>query len=92
MSKLESHPLPPGADDEDDEGSEVHKGDGIEIKVTQKPGFLCHIRATANFNLSADRLFRQVGRGGVGQVGVGAATARSGGCGNCRGEAGRESG
>lgn len=32
----------------------------MNIKVTQAPGYLCHIRATCTFHLPPDTLFRQV--------------------------------
>lgn len=39
---------------------QVHRDEDVSIKVTQKPGFLCHIEATAAFRLPAGTLFKQV--------------------------------
>ena len=39
---------------------EIHRDEDVSIKVTQSPGFLCHIEATAAIRLPARTLYKQV--------------------------------
>lgn len=49
MARLRPPPLAVRRRDED-----------THIKVTQSPGFLCHIEATAAFRMPAETLYKQV--------------------------------
>lgn len=69
MSKpaaLASFPVPTADEDlESEEESEevdeeVHRDEDVTIRVTQSPGYLCHIEATAAFRMPAHMLFKQV--------------------------------
>lgn len=57
---LSSHPIEHDNDSFTSDDHEVHKDGDVEIKVTQAPGYLCHIKATAKFCLPPDKLFRQI--------------------------------
>ncbi|KAL4437978.1 hypothetical protein ABPG77_004199 [Micractinium sp. CCAP 211/92] len=59
---LQSFPVPTAIEDVEQEevDEEVHKDEECTIKVTQSPGFLCHIEATAAFRMPAQTLFKQV--------------------------------
>lgn len=57
---LSSHPIEHDNDSITSDDHEVHKDGDVEIKVTQAPGYLCHIKATAKFCLPPDKLFRQI--------------------------------
>lgn len=39
---------------------QIHRNEDVSIKVTQSPGFLCHIEASAAFRMPAHTLYRQV--------------------------------
>jgi hypothetical protein len=39
---------------------QIHRDEDVSIRVTQSPGFLCHIEATAAFRMPAEVLYRQV--------------------------------
>lgn len=60
---LASHPVPAAegdaAKDEALEEEEVHEDEHCSIKVTQSPGFLCHIEATARVRLPPTTLWEQ---------------------------------
>ncbi|KAI3438693.1 hypothetical protein D9Q98_001113 [Chlorella vulgaris] len=47
-------------DVEEDVEAEIHRDEDVSIRVTQSPGFLCHIEATAAFRMPAEVLYRQV--------------------------------
>lgn len=59
---LHSFPVPTATEDVEREEAdeEVHRDEECSIKVTQSPGFLCHIEATAAFRMPARTLFKQV--------------------------------
>lgn len=46
--------------DSSESGEEVHQDRNVHIKVTQSPGFLCHISASATMPIEANALFKQV--------------------------------
>ncbi|KAI7844258.1 hypothetical protein COHA_002056 [Chlorella ohadii] len=59
---LNSFPVPSVVEDEERDAvdEEIHRDEDVSIKVTQSPGFLCHIEATAAFRMPARKLFKQV--------------------------------
>jgi hypothetical protein len=59
---LKSFPVPSAVEDEERDAvdEEIHRDEDVSIKVTQSPGFLCHIEATAAFRMPARTLFKQV--------------------------------